>query len=80
MTEILLWAGVLLVAAAATAVVLERRPLEQSVLAGVLGLALALLFALLGAPEVALSEVVVGAVLVPAMVLIALAKVTGGSR
>lgn len=69
-------AGVmLLVAGAATGVVLTRDPLRQAAVASGLALALTVLFALLQAPDVAMSQVVVGAVLIPAMVLFTLAKV-----
>jgi len=58
-----------------TAVVLVRDPLRQTVVTGVFGLALALLFFAFQAPDVALSEIVVGGVALPAMVLLALAKI-----
>jgi energy-converting hydrogenase B subunit D len=44
------------------------------VVAGVFGLSLAILFFLLQAPDVALSQIVVGTAAVPAMVLLALSK------
>ena len=58
-----------------TALVLVRDPLRQTVVTGVFGLALALLFFAFQAPDVALSEIVVGGVALPAMVLLALAKI-----
>lgn len=66
-----------LVAVAATGVVLIRDPLKGSVASGGLALTLALLFVLLRAPEVAISEVVVGGIAVPAMVVLALARIRG---
>lgn len=63
------------VAFAGTLVVLSRDPLRQAVVAGLFGLSLALLFFAVQAPDVALSQIVVGAVAVPAMVLLALSEV-----
>jgi energy-converting hydrogenase B subunit D len=68
-------AALLLVAVAGTGVVLTRDPRRQAVVAGVMGLALALLFFLFQAPDVALSQIVVGTVALPAMVLLALTKI-----
>lgn len=67
--------SMLLVAVTATAVVLTRDPLRQSLVASVFALSLAILFALLQAPDVAMSEVVVGTVFIPGMVLFTLSKV-----
>ena len=64
-----------LVAASATAAVLVREPVRQAILVGILGLLLALLFFAVQAPDVALSELVVGAAAVPIMLLLAIAKV-----
>jgi energy-converting hydrogenase B subunit D len=65
----------LAVAVAGTATVLTRDPLRQAVTSGVLGLSLAVLFLAFGAPDVALSQIVVAGVAVPVMVLLTLAKV-----
>jgi uncharacterized MnhB-related membrane protein len=64
-----------LVAVAGTAVVLERDPLHQVMVFGFFGMLLAALFLALQAPDVALSELVVGAVLMPGLVLFTLVKV-----
>lgn len=64
-----------LVAAAGTAAVLIREPVRQAIMVGILGLLLALLFFALRAPDVALSELVVGGAAVPLMLLLAIAKV-----
>jgi uncharacterized MnhB-related membrane protein len=64
-----------LVALGATAVVLTRDPLKMIVVNGVYGLILVLLFVIYGAPDVALSMLVVGAVAYPLVVLIAIARV-----
>jgi energy-converting hydrogenase B subunit D len=68
------------VAAAGTATVLTRDPLRQAVSSGVLGLTLAVLFMAFGAPDVALSQIVVAGVAVPVMVLLALAKIRTDDR
>ena len=68
-------ASLIAVAVAGTAVVATRDPLRQAVTAGVLGVALAVLFLAFGAPDVALSQIVVAGVAVPVMVLLTLAKI-----
>ena len=67
-----------LVALCATCVVLARETLRQAMMASVYGLVLGILFFAFQAPDVALSQTVVGAVALPLMVLLALAKVKGG--
>jgi uncharacterized MnhB-related membrane protein len=68
-------AALLLVAVAGTGVVLTRDPASQTVTVSAYGLLLALLFFLYQAPDVALSQLVIGAVAFPLMVLLSLAKV-----
>lgn len=70
----------LLAAAGATAVVLTRDVLRQSVVNGVYGLVLVVLFVVLQAPDVALSMVVVSAIAYPLILLAAIAKVRGDRR
>jgi uncharacterized MnhB-related membrane protein len=72
--------ALLMVAGAGTGVVLTRDPLLQSMAASLFGLLLSLLFTVLQAPDVALSEIVVGAVAYPLMVVLTVAKtsVQGG--
>ena len=70
----------LAVAVAGTATVLTRDPLRQAVASGSLGLALSVLFLAFGAPDVALSQIVVAGVAVPVMVLLALAKIRTDER
>jgi len=62
------------VAVSASAVVLRRDPLRQTLVAGVYGLVLGLLFFAFQAPDVALSEIVVASVAVPVLILMTLAK------
>jgi energy-converting hydrogenase B subunit D len=59
-------------------VVLARDPLRQAMVTSIYGLVLGILFFLFQAPDVALSQTVVGAVALPMMILLALAKVRGG--
>ena len=70
----------LLVAVGGTAVVAVRDPLRQAMVASFFGILLAILFFVLQAPDVALSEIVVGAVALPLMILLSLAKIRGGER
>jgi energy-converting hydrogenase B subunit D len=69
-----------LVALSATCVVLARDPLRQAMLASIYGLILGILFFVWQAPDVALSQTVVGAVALPLMILLALAKMRGGEE
>jgi energy-converting hydrogenase B subunit D len=62
----------------ATSVVLARDPLRQAMVASIYGLVLGILFSVFQAPDVALSQTVVGAVALPMMILLALAKIRGG--
>jgi energy-converting hydrogenase B subunit D len=67
-------AALLAVAFAGTVVVATRDPLRQAMASGVFGVALAVLFFIFGAPDVALSQIAVAGVAVPVMVLLALAR------
>jgi energy-converting hydrogenase B subunit D len=64
-----------LVAAAATAVVLIRAGVRQVLMLSIYGVLLAVLFLAFQAPDVTLSELVVGAVALPIILLLTLAKV-----
>lgn len=59
---------------AGTTVVFTRGLASQPIVVSVFGLMLALMFMIFQAPDVALSQIVVGAVGLPLMVLLALAK------
>jgi energy-converting hydrogenase B subunit D len=65
----------ILVAAGATAVALTRVPVRQAVALSAYGLLLAVLFLAFQAPDVTLSELVVGAVALPILLLLALTRV-----
>ena len=64
-----------LVAAGATAVVLIRAGVRQVLMLSSYGVLLAVLFLAFQAPDVTLSELVVGAVVLPVILLLTLAKV-----
>jgi energy-converting hydrogenase B subunit D len=72
--EALQVAVLILVAAGATAVVLSRNHVRQVLALSVYGLMLALLFLTFQAPDVTLSELTVGAVALPIILLLTLAK------
>ncbi|MCG0290479.1 Na(+)/H(+) antiporter subunit B [Streptomyces sp. PSAA01] len=75
MTDVLIVVALLLVAGAATAAVLNRDPVRQALVLSFLGLALALLFTFLQAPDVALSQLAVGSAVTPLMILLTVRKV-----
>lgn len=64
-----------LVAAGAAGVVLIRSPVRQVVALSMYGLLLATLFLVFQAPDVTLSELTVGALALPILLLLTLAKV-----
>lgn len=67
-------AALALVAVGAPVVALVRDPLRQVLCFGTFGTALALLFFVFQAPDVALSQIVVSAVGLPVIVILAIAK------
>jgi energy-converting hydrogenase B subunit D len=72
--------GLAAVALGAPAVVLTREPLRQAIVVGIYGLALAILFFVFRAPDVALSQIVVSTVGLPVMILLAIAKIREHAR
>lgn len=66
---ILLFVGI-----AAPGVVLTREPLKQCIAVSFYGLLFAVLFFVFQAPDVALSQITIGAVILPAIILLALVK------
>ena len=70
----------LFVAVAGLAVVLTRDPRNQVIGLGFYGLLLALMFFVYQAPDVALSQIVIGAVTLPLMFMLALAKIRRNER
>lgn len=70
-------AALTLVLFAAAAVVFTLDPGRQAVTLSIFGFALTVLFLVLQAPDVALSQVAVGAAVVPLMVLLTVSKIRG---
>ncbi|HEY6937405.1 MAG TPA: DUF4040 domain-containing protein, partial [Terriglobales bacterium] len=62
-------------AVTATAVVLTRDPAKQAIGISFYGLVMTLMFFIFQAPDVALSQIVIGAVALPLMILLALTKI-----
>lgn len=65
----------LMVAGAGLGLVLTRDPLRQAIMLSFYGLLWALAFFILRAPDVALSQIVIGAVILPLLICFALAKI-----
>ncbi len=70
----------LLVAVLGTGVATTRDPRSQAVVVSFFGLVLAVMFVVFQAPDVALSQIVIGAVALPLMILLALAKLRRQQR
>jgi uncharacterized MnhB-related membrane protein len=66
--------ALLVVALGAWATVMARDPVRQAIVASLYGLALGILFFAFQAPDVALSNIVIGAVALPTMLMLAIAK------
>lgn len=76
MTILILQAlALLFVGVGGAAVVLTRDPLKQVIVLGFYGLLLGIMFFVFQAPDVALSQIVVGAVALPLMVMLSLVKI-----
>ncbi len=73
-------AALVLVALGGTGVVMTSDPLRQTIVLGIFGLTLAVLFFVFQAPDVALSEIVVSTVGLPVMILLALRKIREQER
>ncbi len=65
----------ILIALSGLAVVLTREPIKQAIVVSFYGILLAIMFMVFQAPDVALSQVTVGALALPLMILLALAKI-----
>jgi energy-converting hydrogenase B subunit D len=75
MMDILQVTILILVAAGATAVVLIRERVRQVLALSVYGVLLSVLFLAFQAPDVTLSELAVGAIALPVVLLLTLAKI-----
>ncbi|WP_031480566.1 Na(+)/H(+) antiporter subunit B [Streptomyces bicolor] len=70
----------LLVAATATAAVATRDPSRQALVLSLQGVVLAVLFTVLQAPDVALSQLAVGSALTPLLIMLSVRKVRRRAR
>ncbi|MFF2144766.1 Na(+)/H(+) antiporter subunit B [Kitasatospora sp. NPDC058190] len=75
MNNALIVITLLLTAVTATAAALTRDPVRQAVVLALLGLCLAVLFTVLQAPDVALSQLGVGSAITPLLILLTVRKV-----
>jgi uncharacterized MnhB-related membrane protein len=71
-------AALALVAAAGLAVVITQDPARQAITLSVFSFTLTILFVVLQAPDVALSELAIGSAIVPLLVMLTIRKVRGG--
>jgi uncharacterized MnhB-related membrane protein len=72
--------ALLLVAATATVAVATRDPARQALVLSVLGVVLAVLFTVLQAPDVGLSQLAVGSALTPLLLMLTVRKVRRRGR
>lgn len=70
----------LMVGAGGTCVVFTRDPVKQTLVLTFYGMLLSLMFLILQAPDVALSQIVIGAVVLPLMILLTAAKIRRQSQ
>jgi len=75
MMDVIQIAILVFVAVAGTAVVFTRNTTSQVIGLSFYGLILALMFFIFAAPDVALSQITIGAVALPLMFMLALAKI-----
>ncbi|WP_330336403.1 Na(+)/H(+) antiporter subunit B [Streptomyces sp. NBC_00557] len=75
MSDAVIVVALLLMAASATAAVVQRDPARQALVLSVLGTVLAVLFTVLQAPDVGLSQLAVGSALTPLLIMLSVRKV-----
>ncbi|MET8448135.1 Na(+)/H(+) antiporter subunit B [Streptomyces sp. NPDC005209] len=75
MADTVIVVSLLLVAVTATAAVANRDPARQALVLSVLGLVLAVLFTVLQAPDVGLSQLAVGSALTPLLIMLSVRRV-----
>ncbi|WP_030344596.1 hydrogenase subunit MbhD domain-containing protein [Streptomyces sp. NRRL S-1022] len=80
MSDAVIVVVLLLVAACATAAVVQRDPARQALVLSVLGMVLAVLFTVLQAPDVGLSQLAVGSALTPLLIMLSVRKVRRRGR
>ncbi|MEU2881066.1 hydrogenase subunit MbhD domain-containing protein [Streptomyces sp. NPDC007070] len=75
MADAVIVLALLAVAGCATAAVVTRDPARQALVLAVLGTVLAVLFTVLQAPDVGLSQLAVGSALTPLLIMLTVRKV-----
>jgi energy-converting hydrogenase B subunit D len=80
MTMVLIAIALTLVAIGGTVVAFTFDPERQALTLSIFGLLLTVLFVVLQAPDVALSQLAVGAAVVPLMVMLAIRRIRDGGR
>ncbi|MFF7754551.1 Na(+)/H(+) antiporter subunit B [Streptomyces sp. NPDC007971] len=80
MADAVIVVPLLLVAASATLAVVLRDPTRQALVLSVLGALLAVLFTVLQAPDVGLSQLAVGSALTPLLIMLSVRKVRRRGR
>ncbi|MEU3337818.1 hydrogenase subunit MbhD domain-containing protein [Streptomyces sp. NPDC006668] len=80
MADAVIVVALLLVAASATVAVATRDPMRQALVLSVLGVVLAVLFTVLQAPDVGLSQLAVGSALTPLLLMLAVRKIRRRGR
>ncbi|MEU9989306.1 hydrogenase subunit MbhD domain-containing protein [Streptomyces sp. NPDC048045] len=80
MADAVIVVPLLLVAASATLAVVLRDPTRQALVLSVLGVLLAVLFTVLQAPDVGLSQLAVGSALTPLLIMLSVRKVRRRGR
>ncbi|AKN74328.1 MULTISPECIES: Na(+)/H(+) antiporter subunit B [Streptomyces] len=80
MSDAVIVVVLLLVAASATAAVAQRDPARQALVLSFLGVLLAVLFTVLQAPDVGLSQLAVGSALTPLLIMLSVRKVRRRGR
>ncbi|MEU2717393.1 hydrogenase subunit MbhD domain-containing protein [Streptomyces sp. NPDC007205] len=80
MDDAVIVVALLLMAASATAAVVQRDPARQALVLSVLGSVLAVLFTVLQAPDVGLSQLAVGSALTPLLIMLSVRKVRRRGR
>jgi energy-converting hydrogenase B subunit D len=78
--EIVQVAVLLMIAVVGTVVVKTREPVAQAIVLSFYGLLMAILFVVMQAPAPALSQIVVGAIVLPLMIVLAVARVRRRTR
>ncbi|MFF8772593.1 Na(+)/H(+) antiporter subunit B [Kitasatospora sp. NPDC015120] len=80
MTNTLIVVALLCTAVTATTAALTRDPARQAVVLALLGLSLTLLFTVLQAPDVALSQLGVGSAVTPLLILLTVRRIRRGAH